>query len=209
MKLRSISLVGLVLFVVGAAGFGQVPVSGPGPAVGAVAGPAVGAVEAPVDIYANFVGTWVGTSRVLQHGVEVTQPLRVEVTEDAKKQHLRFFYAYGWDAREGFEYVTRVVTLDPSKGQMTWVETDNPRAPDAVQHTAGLDAFAKTGFGVFNAGYEFGDQGHQVANRCMYVLNSDLFSYVWYESVDGKPFALYSVTQLTREHAARASVSKP
>ncbi len=41
------------------------------------------------------------------------------------------------------------------------------------------------------------------ANRCMYVLNSDLFGYVWYESVDGKPFTMYSVTQMTRENAVQ------
>lgn len=197
MKLSSISLLGLVAFMVGSVGFGQGP---------AVAPPLV---KAKIDIYAHFVGTWVGTTRVLRQGAEVPVPVRVEVTEGPNREHLRFFFVYKEPGQTEPQYVTRVATLDPAKGEMTWVEADNPKAPDALQHTVGLEAFAQTGYGVFNTTYETGADGHHLTNRCMYVLNSDLFGYVWYESVDGKPFELYSVTQLTRENEQRASVTKP
>jgi hypothetical protein len=195
-KLKTVALVGMVALL-GSVGYGQSPASTPV------------AVSAPADIYANFVGTWVGTTRVLREGAELTQPLRVEVTEDANRTHLRFFFSYSQQGEDGFEHVTRVATFDTAKNEMTWQQADDPEAPDALQHTAGLNAFAEKGYGAFNASYEIGVGNHHVVNRCTYVLHPDMFGYVWYESMDGKPFQTYSVTKLTRENTARASVTKP
>lgn len=197
MKLRWISLVAMACLSGSSAGFGQRP--GASPAV----------VSAPADIYANFVGTWVGTTRVLHEGADETVPVRVEVTEDANRRHLRFFFTFSSQGQKGFEHVTRVATLDPVKGEMTWVEADNPKAPDALRHTAGLDAFARKGYGVFDASYEYGFGSHHLTGRCRFVLDPEVFGYVWYQSVDGKPFAKYSVTQLTRETEAMEVLGAP
>ncbi len=200
MKL-SLQTLGLVSFLsvslLGSTGFGQTPVS------------ARTGVGAPVDIYANFVGTWIGTSRVVGDGAERTIPVKVEVTEDANKTHLRFFYTFSEQGEAGFEHVTRVATLDPVRGEMTWEESDHPEALDALRRTAGLDAFARKGYGEFDASYEFPYGSHHLTRRCRYVLDPDLFGYVWSESVDGKPFTKYSVTQLTRDTAAMAVLLAP
>ena len=188
---------GLVFVLLGSAGFGQVPVSAPA------------AVAAKVDIYANFVGTWIGTSHVVGDGAERTTPVKVEVTEDAKKTHLRFFYTFSAEGQTSFEHVTRVATLDPVKGEMTWEESDHPEALDALRHTAGLAAFARKGYGSFDASYDFGFGSEHLTRRCRYVLDPDLFGYVWSESVDGRPFTKYSVTQLTRDTAALAVLLAP
>lgn len=196
MKLKTVALFGMIALL-GSVGYGQTPESTPV------------AIAAPADIYANFVGTWVGTTRVLRDGAELSQPLRVEITEDANRTHLRFFFTYSEPGEEGFEHVTRVAKFDREKNEMTWLQADEPAAPDALQHLAGLGAFAEKGYGAFNASYEIGVKNHHVVNRCTYVLHPDMFGYVWYESVDGKAFQTYSVTRLTRENMAQASVSKP
>lgn len=196
MSLRSISLVGLVaVFMSGSVGFGQ------------AASPASSPVA--VDIYANFVGTWVGTSQVIREGAELSQPLKIEVTETANKRGLRFFFTYGEDGQDGYEHATRVATLDPVKGEMTWVETDNPKAPDALRRADGLEKFAETGLGAFQTDYETGVQGHHLATRCTFVLHREMFGYVYYQSVDGKPYETYSVTRLTRQNTARAAMTAP
>jgi hypothetical protein len=194
-KLSSISLGVLGALFLGSVSFGQAAL----PASSPVA----------VDIYANFVGTWVGTSRVLREGAELSQPLRIEITETANKQGLRFFFTYGGDGQDGFEHATRVATLDPAKGEMTWVEMDNPAAPDALRRTAGLEKFAQTGLGAFQTSYELGVRGHRLETRCTFVLHRDMFGYVYYQSVDGKPFTTYSVTRLTRQNTARAAMTRP
>ena len=194
-NLRRESLVLLVSFLVGGVGFGQ--------------GPTPGARTARADIYANFVGTWVGNTRVLRGGDEQTTPIKIEVTEDANKTHLRFFFTFKEQGIEGFVHIARVATFDPVKGEMTWVATDRPEAPDALRHTVGLDDFARNGYGVFDASYEYGSGSHHLVGRCRYVLDPNLFGYVWYQSVDGKPFTKYSVTELTRETAAMAVLSEP
>ncbi len=196
MKIRTAALVGLI-GLLGSVGFGQSSESAQVPA------------STGADIYANFVGTWFGTSRVLRDHTETTTPLKIEVTEAANRTHLRFFFTFSERGRIGFDHVTRVATLDPTKNTMTWLETGNPRAPDALRRTEGLQEFARKGYGVFEASFDYLFGKHHLVARCHYALDPNMFTYIWYQSIDGGPFVKYSVTQVIRENNAMALSQPP
>ena len=196
MKTGIAALIGLIVLL-GSVGFGQSPL------------PAAVSVSTGPDIYANFVGTWIGTSRVLRDNSETTTPVKIEVTEDAYKKHLRFFFTFSESGRIGFDHVTRVATLNPTKNEMTWLETDRPNAPDAFRRTEGLDEFARKGYGVFEASFDYGFGNHHLVGRCHYILDPNMFTYIWYQSVDGGPIVKYSVTQVTRKIDSMAVLRPP
>lgn len=150
-----------------------------------------------------------GTSRVLRDSTESTTPVTIEVTEDANKTHLRFFFTFRQHGQVGFDHVTRVATLDPKKNEMTWLEIDKPNAPDALRRTEGLDEFAKKGYGEFDASFDYGFRNHHFVGRCHYVLDPNTFTYFWYQSVDGGPLVKYSVTEVTRKSNVMAIAQAP
>ncbi len=186
MKTRTAAIV-WTIGLLGSMGFGQSPMSEHKIA------------STGADIYTNFVGTWVGSSQVLRGNNETVTPLKIEITEDVNKTHLRFFFTFREHGRPGFDHVTRVATLDPAKKEMTWLETDNLKAPDALRKTEGLQEFARKGYGAFDATYGYSFGKHHLAARCHYVLAPNMFTYVWYQNVDGGVFVKYSITQVERE----------
>src|SRR6185437_10613621 len=74
---------------------------------------------APPDIYANFVGVWVGTDHYLKDGAEVTKPLRLTIEETKKKDAMRFMYEYGTKGQKDYSQPRRRITLNPSRAEMT------------------------------------------------------------------------------------------
>jgi hypothetical protein len=187
MKCEAGCLVALALLIVVPVGLGQTPV--------------VDSTKASVDIYANFVGSWVGTSRYAKNGVEAREHIKLEITEETKKRRLRLEYTYGEKGEQGYERQTRFITLNPLKEEMTSIFTGDDRTP--AYHTEGLDEFAKTGYGKFIVINQTKDaSGLPTLFRCTYDLGADHFNYDWWQSVDGQTFRLYSVFRFIREGSA-------
>ena len=118
----------------------------------------------PVDIYAGFVGTWIGTVDYLDNGVHIKQGVVLECSETKKKDALKCQYTYGHKGEKQFRRSMRTITLDPIKGIFTNVWAGglwNADSEDSCQ-TVGLDTFAKTGKGVFMA-YCYGAKGAPTA----------------------------------------------
>ncbi len=187
MKRRVVCLVASVVLMVGSVGLEQAPVGAP--------------MAAPVDIYAHFVGTWVGTDRYLKDGAEVTEHLRIQITEESKKRRLRLSYTYGEPGQKSTDHLTRFFTLDTLKGEMNLHWSDEPS--NKYQAT-GLDEFARTGYGLFTVTKAIKLNGLPVISRGTFHLDADHFNYGWDESVNGKPFVVISTFKLSRETAAVA-----
>jgi hypothetical protein len=154
----------------------------------------------PVDIYAGFVGTWIGTVDYPDNGVHIKQDVVLECSETKKKDSLKCQYTYGHKGEKQFRRSMRTITLDPIKGIYTNVWAGglwNADSEDSCQ-TVGLDTFAKTGKGVFMA-YCYGAKGTPTAvQKVAFGLDEHAFVYRWKTSSDGKTFVDYSTFSFTR-----------
>jgi len=104
--------------------------------------------NAQPDIYANFVGVWVGTDTYLENGREVTEPERVIVVESKKKDSMNWKYEDGTKGRKGYDRYSRQITLSPADSEITLVWENSV---SEKLKAADLDTFAKTGLGTFSA----------------------------------------------------------
>jgi hypothetical protein len=156
--------------------------------------------SAPVDIYAGFVGTWIGTADYPYNDVRVKQGVVLECSETKKKDALKCQYTFGHKGEKNFHRAMHTITLDPIKGIYTSVWGGGlwgPGSEDSYQ-TVGLDIFAKTGKGVFMA-YGYGTKGTPAAAyRVAFGLDEHAFVYRWKTSSDGKTFVDYSTFSFTR-----------
>jgi hypothetical protein len=188
MLARALGLVLLVALCCRVAAFGQAPAT------------------LSTDIYANFVGTWVGTDRYLKDGAMITVLLRLEISETKKKDGLQCVYTYGEKGQKGFERSQRRITLNPSDGEMTsqWKRhsTEHYKAKD-------LDEFAKTGLGTFTSATEVKEDGKTVMYEGVFSLSKDKFFYRWDKSSDGKTFVTNGVFTLEREALVASPASRP
>lgn len=150
------------------------------------------------DIYANFVGVWVGTDHYRNDkDQDVTEDLRIEITESKKKDALECLYTYGHKGQKGFERKHRRITLDPTSAKMTskFDGTDQ----DAYQ-TFGLSEFAVSGLGTFRAAKAEMIDGKKVLFLGLFTLDMDKFDYRWESSSDdAKTFAPFGSFSLHRE----------
>jgi hypothetical protein len=196
MRRKAVSLVALVVLTVGSMGFAQAPALAP--------------AAAPVDIYTNFVGTWVGSSRYSKNGAEVTEHIKLEITEEKKQKRLRLDYTYGEKGQQGYDRRTRFITLEPLKEEMTSIFKGDAGPPNKYP-TEGLDEFAKTGYGNFIVINQTAQvaSGRPALFRGTFHLNADHFNYEWIESLDGQRFTLSSVFRLTKTASAGAAGSAP
>jgi hypothetical protein len=154
----------------------------------------------PVDIYAGFVGTWIGTVDYPDNDVRIKQGVVLECWETKKNDALKCQYTFGHKGEKKFLRVMRTITLDPIKGIYTSVWGGglwDAGSEDSCQ-TVGLDTFAKTGKGVFMA-YCFGAKGTPTAvQKVAFGLDERAFVYRWKTSSDGKTFVDYSTSSFTR-----------
>ena len=152
----------------------------------------------PTDIYANFVGNWVGSMNVGNgdHGGYTIQKLQIKITETKKNSRMRFVIVFDYDRRSG----TSFLILDPTKDEMSFFCEGMPQ--DHYQ-TEGLAGFAKTGLGDFTATQTVKTHGHLEIYRGTYHLEPDSLSYTWDVSDDGKPFEKMSVVTVSREPAKK------
>jgi hypothetical protein len=68
----------------------------------------------PVDIYAGFVGTWVGTGDYPnKDGVRIKQDVELECLETKKKDALKCQYTFGHQGDKNFNRAMHTITLDP------------------------------------------------------------------------------------------------
>jgi hypothetical protein len=118
----------------------------------------------PVDIYAGFVGTWIGSADYPYYGVRIKQEVEVHCSETKKKDALRCQYTYGHKGEKHFHQDMHTITLDPIKGTYTsvWGGGLWDAGSNLSYQTVGLDTFAKTGKGVFMA-YGYGTKGTPTA----------------------------------------------
>jgi hypothetical protein len=155
----------------------------------------------PVDIYAGFVGTWIGTGDYpIKDGVRIKQDVELECSETTKKDALKCQYAFGHKGDKNFRRAIHTITLDPIKGIYTsvwgggWWGADY----DQTYQTVGLDTFAKRGKGVFMAS-AFGTKGTpRAVMNIAFGLDEHTFVYRWDTSSDGKTFVNFSTFSFTR-----------
>ena len=153
-----------------------------------------------VDIYANFVGTWIGTNHFLKDGVDTRELVRVEITETKKHDAIICNYSYGKKGEKGFNHRSHRITLNPLKSEMTsrWDNEDTERLK-----TSGLDGFAATGLGIFTAAFTVASNpmisSSELTSECLFRLDKDSFSYEWRDGHKGQPLVLESVVSLKRE----------
>jgi hypothetical protein len=168
--------------------------------------PAMGALgqqpaTAQPDIYANFVGVWVGTGKYVKDGKETIEALRITIQETKKKDGLRWDYRYGTGEKED-DRPTRHVTFRPAKAEIV-LQWDN----DEGEHykAVDLDVFAKNGYGAFYAINTNQEDGKKITYLLKIDLEPDTFRYAWFRSEDGKNFARDSSFVLKREVSGSVS----
>jgi hypothetical protein len=157
---------------------------------------------APADIYANFVGVWVGTDKNTENGKESIKTLRLIIEETKKKDGLKLKYEYGTKGKDDYDLSTRRITLRPATSEVTseWQDSvkEHWKAVD-------LDLFAKSGLGVFYGTETEIDNKKKITWLIKFDLEQDTFRYGWFRSEDGKSFSPYSSFILRRESNASAA----
>ncbi|WP_353067052.1 hypothetical protein RBB77_10065 [Tunturibacter psychrotolerans] len=148
-----------------------------------------------LDVYANFVGDWVGTVKKSDHGVMVTTSVELSVAESPKKNSMRFDYTYEKKDENHYRDISRIMTLDPKTSKVTsQYKGDNKEASEAV----GLAEFAETGYGSFVVSRKERSDAYPFY-RCTFSLTPNTFSYQPEVSSDGKTFMPTSVYTFTRK----------
>jgi hypothetical protein len=153
------------------------------------------------DVYANFIGDWVGTVQQLDHGVIGATPVELWVTESRNKDSMRFDYKFGRKVENHFVDISRVITLNPETSKVTSQYKGDHKE---VNEATGLVKFSETGYGVFafsrtihaNPG---GVGSHPSFYRCTFSLTPNTFSYQPEISSDGKTFMPTSVYTFTHK----------
>jgi hypothetical protein len=150
------------------------------------------------DIYANFVGVWIGIDHYLKDGKETTEPLRLTIQETKKKDAMKWEYVYGTGDQKD-DRPTRHVTFHPAKAEiiLQWGrdEADHYKAVD-------LESLAKNGYGAFYAISTNQEDGKKVTHLAKFDLEANTFRYAWFHSEDGKNFSKDSSFLLRREVGA-------
>jgi len=154
----------------------------------------------PVDIYAGFVGTWIGTGEYPnKDGVRTKQDVELECSETKKKDALKCQYTFGHKSDKNFHRAMHTIILDPIKKTYTsewgggWWGVDY----DRTYQTVGLDTFAKKGKGVLMASAN-GTKGTTAVMNIAFGLDEHTFVYRWDTSSDGKTFVNFSTFSFTR-----------
>jgi hypothetical protein len=158
-----------------------------------------------IDVYANFVGDWVGTVTHLNHGVMETTSVKLRVTESDKKDSMRFEYKYGKTGDNHFVDLSRIMTLDPKTSKVTSLYKGGNDKKD-TDEAVGLEKFAETGYGVFSFSRKLpaSSGGKDIWSthpfyRCTFSLSPKTFAYQPEISSDGKTFAPTAVYTFTRK----------
>ena len=156
-----------------------------------------------LDVYANFLGDWVGTVLQLDHGVVVTAPVELRVTESRNKDSMRFDYKFGRKRENHFVDISRVITLNPKTSKV--ISQYKGASADKNEATE-LAKFAETGYGVFafSRTLHASPGGTDVWSthpfyRCTFSLTPNTFSYQPEVSSDGKTFMPTSVYTFTHK----------
>jgi hypothetical protein len=149
-----------------------------------------------IDIYKNFVGSWVGWNHFLKDGVDTRELVRIEITETKKRDAIICAYSYGVKGEKGFSHRTRQITLNPAKAEMTshWSNEDKEQ-----WKAIGLDGFAATGLGTFTVTLKRTEYGTETVYEGLFHLEKDFFRYEWKRSSAGEPSGLFSAFSLMRE----------
>jgi hypothetical protein len=136
----------------------------------------------PTDIYEHFIGTWVGSDVYMKDGARRQTDVQIVITENKKKDRLRFDYVYGHKGTPDFNRGTRFLKLDPTKAEFDiWWKGNSKEAYRAI----GLDQFATSGFGKFTGFAEYADQPYEERTfRVTFELTDSTFSYEWQNGPD-------------------------
>ena len=153
------------------------------------------------DIYANFVGVWVGVDHHSKDGKDATELLRLTITETKKKDGMKWDYLYNTGEKKEDRY-TKHMIFHPAKAEivMQWDEGDKEHFK-AVD----LDVLAKNGYRVFYATNTYQQDGKRVTYLVKFDLEADTFRYGWFYSEDGKNFIQDSSFLLKREANSSSS----
>ena len=157
------------------------------------------------DIYANFIGVWVGTGTYMKDHVRTTTPLEVTITETKEKHAILLDYVRSKKGEKDYARSTKILTLLPASSEMLmyW------KGEDQDHYTVpGLDEFLKIGFGAFNAFLSYVESGHTTTYRATFQLQKDSFNYQWAQSLDGQGFVVSSVFLLTRSTPSSVASSQ-
>ena len=163
-------------------GFGQTAVTTP--------------ASVPVDVYAHFVGTWVGTNEDQFHNAVRSMSVQIKITESKKKDSLKFAYTWGEKEQAGFSHGLKVLILKPSANQVDFHWSDD--GPE-IYRLAGLDEFSKTGYGTLIGTVLLKDGERPTYDKFFLTLTPDSLEYATGEGADGQPFALRTKFKVHRE----------
>jgi hypothetical protein len=147
------------------------------------------------DIYANFLGTWVGSDHYLKNNVPVDISLELTITETKKKDAIRCDYTYSKKGQKDYDRTTRFLTLLPATSEMIlqWKGEDKDH-----YKASGLDEFSQAGLGTFTAVTTLMVNGQKTMYRGTFELGKDSFKYQWEKSLDGRDFNVSAIFLLTR-----------
>ncbi len=160
--------------------------------------------SAPSDVYAHFVGDWVGTDRYAEAGQLLTKPLTLHVTELPKQKGILLEYHFGDGAQVPFEHpVKKTIRLDLAQHQ---VVIHFRAFETAYYEAAGLNDFATQGLGTFAVRTTQLEHGSPVMYRGSYHLSQEEFSWMWERAEKGQTFTPYGDFQL---HRAAPANSRP
>jgi hypothetical protein len=145
-----------------------------------------------LDVYANFVGDWVGTVQNLHNGAVTTEAVELRVTETPKQDAMHFEYTHSDCTEMNFGRFSRFITLNPTSSEVTsqygtnWQKMNKGRDKGLFNAT-GLAKFAETGYGTFTFSGKSGIPKFPFY-RCTFRLSPNTFSYENEASSDGKAF---------------------
>ncbi len=138
-----------------------------------------------VDAYSGFVGDWIGTVRYLSDDTYITQPVLLHIAEMKAMGGLRLEYTYPAVYGHRATREKRVLRFDPDHEKLT---LHYGAFDDGEFDTTGLAAFARTGYGAFQASAIPLQYGVPVAYRVEYLLTQNTLLYTWHRSVSHGPF---------------------
>jgi hypothetical protein len=130
---------------------------------------------APVDVYTNMLGDWVGYDDTTLYGVVKHIPVEVMVTR--KKDSVQMDYTYSKPGQPDFSIITKFMKLDPIRSEMI-LRWKGLFQGGAKYKAKDLDKFARTGLGTFTAtGAAVGPGGGK--GMFVFDLDTKAMSYKW------------------------------
>lgn len=150
--------------------------------------------SAPVDVYANLLGDWIGYDDTTLYGVAKHIPVEIMITR--RKDSVQMDYTYSKPGQPDFSTITKFMKLDPLRSEMT-LRWKGLFQGGSKYKAKNLDEFARTGMGTFTAtGPAVGPDGGN--GMFVFDLSSETMSYKWLSETAPGSYATVTTFSLHR-----------